>query len=125
MIKIKSAGDFNSFLNFAKRSSKREVFIDLDSYGRRGVEALAAATPVDTGISASSWSYRIFIRGKRPSIEWFNNHVDENGTPIVLLVQYGHGTGTGGYVPPYDFINAAIQPIFDAIEDDVWKKVTQ
>lgn len=125
MIGAKSFGNFDNFLNFAKRNQKREVYGDLDSYGRRGVAALAAATPVDSGISAQSWSYRIFKRGRRVSIEWFNNHVDDQGTPIVILIQYGHGTGTGGYVHGYDFINPTMKPIFDAIEADIWKAVTK
>ena len=101
----------------------KEIFSDLDSYGREGVAALSAATPVESGLSASSWKYRVSLRGKRPTIEWYNTHVTENGTPIVILIQYGHGTGTGGYVPGYDFINPVIQPILDKIADNVWKKV--
>lgn len=126
MIGAKSSGNFEIFRNFAKRVFTGSIFDDLHSYGRLGVEALAAATPVDSGITADSWSYRVTTkRGQRPKIEWFNNNVEEGGTPIVILLQYGHGTGTGGYVPGHDFINPAMQPIFDAIQADVWKKVTQ
>lgn len=126
MIGAVSSGDFQIFRNFAKRVLAGSIFDALHSYGRLGVEALAAATPVDSGVTASSWSYRITGgKGKRPSIEWFNDHVDGTGTPIVILLQYGHGTGTGGYVQGYDFINPAMQPIFDEIQADVWKKVRQ
>ncbi len=90
-----------------------------------GVEALSLATPIDSGLSSVSWSYRIFKEGKRTSIEWFNNNVDADGTPIVILLQYGHGTGTGGYVQGHDFINPAIQPIFDLIVANVWRAVTE
>lgn len=125
MIKIKTLGNFYHFYKFAKQFQQKQQYVDLDTFGQRGVNALAAATPVESGISASSWSYRIFMRGRYPSIEWFNNNVDESGTPIVILLQYGHATGTGGYVQGYDFINPTMQPIFDAIEEYVWKAVRQ
>jgi hypothetical protein len=123
MIRAKSFGNFDNIRNFAKRVTGREMFNNLDAYGRRGVEALAAATPIDSGLSALSWSYRIFMKGKRVSIEWFNSNDDATGTPIVILLQYGHATGTGGYVQGKDFINPAMQPVFDEIQADVWKVV--
>jgi len=87
------------------------------------VTALAAATPVESGETAKAWSYKIVKQGRSHSIEWHNSHV-EGGSPIAILLQYGHGTGTGGYVQGRDFINPAIQPIFDQIAADIWKVVT-
>lgn len=86
-----------------------------------GVEALSRSTPVRSGLAAQSWAYRV-IRGRRPGIEWYNTDT-VNGTPVVILIQYGHGTGTGGYVEGKDFINPAMRGVFDQIADDVWKKV--
>lgn len=90
-----------------------------------GVAALSQATPKDTGQAAISWGYRVIKSAKHPGIEWFSTDIDANGTPIVILIQYGHATGTGGYVPGRDFINPTMQPIFDQIAEDVWKKVKQ
>lgn len=100
----------------------RGIFEDLDRYGREGVFALRAATPVETGLTAQSWQYRI-IKGKRPGIEWYNTNA-EDGVQIAILIQYGHATGTGGYVHGRDYINPAMRNVFDRIADDVWKKVT-
>jgi hypothetical protein len=95
----------------------------LDKYGRKGVSALAAATPVDSGLTASSWSYEIENTKESAKIT-FNNSNIQNGVPIAIILQYGHGTGTGGWVQGRDYINPAIQPIFDQIVDDAWKEVT-
>lgn len=106
-----------------RKITRGEIYAELDRFGREGVAALAAATPVDSGVTAQSWRYRVY-RGSRPGIEWYNtNEVNGRGIPIVILIQYGHATGTGGYVQGRDFINPAIQPIFDRIADNVWKKV--
>jgi len=95
----------------------------LDAAGRAGVQALASATPSETGLAAHSWSYEI-IKGKSSwSVVWRNSDTAE-GVPVVILLQYGHATGTGGYVQGRDFINPAIRPIFDQISDSVWKAVT-
>lgn len=123
MISSTSSGNFENIRAFARRVRSKDIFSELDRYGKRGVEALAAATPKESGISASSWEYRVSVKGKRPSISWHNTNVDANGTPIVILIQYGHGTGTGGYVEGFDFINPVIQPIMDEIAENVWKKV--
>lgn len=100
-----------------------KLFSDLDQYGRRGVSALSGATPGETGRTATSWDYVIQRGGDSVEIAWTNDN-DADGYPIVLFIQYGHGTGTGGYVRGRDFINPAMQPIFDKILADVWKKVT-
>lgn len=121
MIGITSSGDLKKTDAFLKRLQKRDIYSDLDRYGKMGVSALSRATPVDSSLTANSWAYRI-IRGRRPGIEWYNTNV-VGGTPVVILIQYGHGTGTGGYVQGRDFINPAIRPIFNQISDDIWKKV--
>jgi hypothetical protein len=104
--------------------SKSDIFKALDGYARRGVEALSAATPQETGQTAASWNYEIEKNGRSVTIWWTNNHLDDAGTPIAIMLQFGHGTGTGGYVQGRDYINPAIQPIFDQIADAVWREVT-
>lgn len=122
MIRITNRGDFKNTKSFFEKFLRGDIYADLDHYGRIGVDALSRATPVRTGLSASSWRYRIIKNSKRPRIEWYNTNV-VSGVPVVVLIQYGHGTGTGGYVSGRDFINPAIRPVFDQIADDVWKKV--
>jgi len=95
----------------------------LEIFAQQGVNALASATPIDSGLTAASWSYEIEQSGDSVSIRWVNNNIEDN-VNVAVILQYGHGTGTGGYVSGYDYINPAIQPIFDQIADDVWKRVT-
>lgn len=123
MISISSRGDFRRTIKSIQRMSEAEIFSALDSYGQRGVSALAAATPQDSGRAAASWDYSVKRSKTSWSIIWTNNDI-ENGFPVVIGLQYGHGTGTGGWVPGQDFINPAIRPIFDQISQDVWKAVT-
>ena len=123
MISFTSSGSFKNIDAFLSKMSRREMFNSLDSFGREGVAALANATPVDSGITAASWSYEVQRTGNSYTIMWTNNHVVD-GRPIVIMLQYGHGTGTGGYVQGRDFINPAIKPVFDRIADKVWKAVT-
>lgn len=121
-ITIRSVGDFKNTNRFLEKMRKREIFRVLDAAGRVGVDALAANTPSDTGATASSWSYEIDSGGGNYSIHWTNSNTNK-GFSVVLGLQYGHGTGTGGYVVGRDFINPAIRPIFDRIADTVWKEV--
>lgn len=110
---------------FLKTVSKEEnLFKGLSALGARGVSALAAYTPVESGLTASSWGYLVEISGATSRIIWTNSNVTRDGQPIAIMLQYGHGTGTGGYVRGRDYINPAIQPIFDKIAEDVWKVVT-
>lgn len=95
----------------------------LSQYGDRGVRALEAATPKDSGDTAHSWSYKVTKEKGYYSIAWFNDHV-QNESNIAILLQYGHGTGTGGYVEGRDYINPAMQPIFDQMANELWKEVT-
>lgn len=123
MLEFSSKGSFKNTERFLSRMSKGEVLKSLDKYGDMGVKALAAATPVESGETAASWSYEVENSGRSWSITWTNSHM-AGGAPVAILLQYGHGTGTGGYVQGRDYINPAIKPIFDKIADGVWKAVT-
>jgi len=122
-ISVSSTGSYKATKEFLDSLSTSNLFSDLDAYGELGVSALARATPVDTGLTAHSWGYRIIKDNYGPGIEWYNTDLDSQGTQIAILIQFGHGTGTGGYVQGRDFINPAIQPVFDEIANAVWKKV--
>lgn len=121
MIRVTGKGNYDKTTKWLQRMLRGDLYADLDRYGQEGVALLASVTPVDTGLTAQSWNYRVH-KGKRPSIEWYNTNL-VNGVPVAILIQYGHGTGSGGYVQGRDFINPAIQVLFDRIADDVWKKV--
>lgn len=122
MIGVKTSGSFKNTLSFLTKLSEGDIYTRLDSLAREGVRALDAATPVDTGVTGDSWSYAIKRTAKETAIYWINDS-ENNGTSIVILLQYGHGTGTGGYVEGRDFINPAMRPIFDRIADEVWQQV--
>jgi hypothetical protein len=102
---------------------KLQLEMILHHYGKAGVQALASATPVESGLTAESWDYKVLNTASSFSITWTNSHVVD-GRPIAILLQYGHGTGTGGYVEGRDYINPALKPIFDRLADEVWKAVT-
>lgn len=123
MIEFSHQGDFKNLEKFLKAMKQNNLKKVLSQYGQKGVDALSAATPKDSGATAGSWDYSVEAGNGSISITWTNS-VIVNGTPLVILLQYGHGTGTGGYVQGRDFINPAIQPIFDSIADGVWKVVT-
>jgi hypothetical protein len=115
-------GDFKKTEDFLKRASG-DKFSALSRYGQEGVNALASATPTDTGETANSWTYEIIRDKSSYSLIWSNTNV-VNGRPVAILLQYGHGTGTGGFVQGSDYINPALRPIFDRIANEVWKLVT-
>lgn len=123
MISINSRGSFDNLESFMRSMQKRELFTQLDALAQEGVNALAAATPSTTGLAAASWKYEIVINRSTCVISFLNTDI-ENGFPVVIGLQYGHGTGTGGYVQGVDFINPALAPIFDKITNKVWKAVT-
>lgn len=123
MISFESNGDFRNTERFLKRMSTLDISAALKSLAQEGVRALAQATPIDSGVTADSWGYETKRSKSSFSITWTNSHVID-GRPIVIMLQYGHGTGTGGYVRGRDFINPAIRPIFDRIADDLWRVVT-
>ena len=124
MIRFRQKGDFSKlsrYLERVKEAAKRGI---LDKYGREGVAALSSATPVESGKTASSWYYEIKRQNGSVSITFNNSNINK-GVPIAIVLQYGHGTGTGGWVQGRDYINPAIRPIFDRIADDAWKEVTK
>ena len=124
MISFRQTGDFSKLTRFLERAKNLVHLSDLDRYGREGVAALASATPVDTGKTAASWYYDIKINKESASIT-FNNSNIQNGVPIAIILQYGHGTRNGGWVEGRDYINPVIQPIFDKIAEEAWKEVTK
>lgn len=123
MITIKQKGDFKKLNRYLERLLNVIKRGELDKYGRMGVDALMAATPVDTGKTAQSWYYEVKHTNGGASIVFRNSNIND-GVPIAIILQLGHGTGTGGYVAGRDYINPAIQPIFDQIANDAWKEVT-
>ena len=124
MIRFKQKGDFSKLTNYFERI--KEVFKvgDLNRYGQQGVDALAAATPVDSGKTAASWYYEIENQNGRATISFHNSNVNQN-VNIAIILQYGHGTRNGGWVEGRDYINPAIQPVFDEIANNAWKEVTR
>lgn len=125
MISFNQKGDFSKITSFLERVKDVFDISILDKYGRRGVEALAKATPKDTGKTANSWYYKTSRDGNNRVVLSFHNSNIQNGVPIAIILQYGHGTGWGGYVRGRDYINPAIQPVFDQIADEAWKEVTK
>lgn len=123
MIKITHKGDLTKTKTFLKKASQRKYLDILSKYGEKGVSALSAATPVDSGLTAKSWSYSIESTSSGASITWSNSNVVK-GVNIAVILQYGHGTGTGGYVAGRDYINPAMRDIFDQIATDAWEEVT-
>jgi hypothetical protein len=120
MISFTHKGDFSKLDSYLNRLKSVVGLSDLDKYGRMGVQALSAATPKDTGNTASSWYYKIKKETGRTSLEFCNSNVND-GVPIAVILQYGHGTGNGGWIEGRDYINPAIQPIFDGILNDLQK----
>jgi hypothetical protein len=123
IIEAKSSGNTDNLDHFLKEMKANSMFDVLERYAQEGVDALESATPHDSGITAGSWYYEVIRSDKGAKIYWLNSHKDSQGTPIVILLQYGHGTGTGGYVQGIDFINPATKRVFDDISDAVWKAV--
>jgi len=123
MISFVHKGNFKRINRFLIFASKLNIKTKLDKYGMMGVEALASATPTNSGKTAESWSYEIEGNGSSASIVWSNNNIND-GVNIAVILHYGHGTGTGGYVEGRGYISPAIQPIFDKIAEDAWKEVT-
>ena len=123
MITFRHKGDFSKSTNFLRRARDASRIKVLEKYGKEGVAALSSATPVESGQTAGSWGYEI-SRSNGSAKFTFVNSTMENGFPVAIMLQYGHGTGTGGWVQGRDYINPAIQPIFDQIAESAWKEVT-
>lgn len=124
MITFRQKGDFSKLTKFLEKAKETVKIGDLDKYGREGIAALASATPVDSGLTANSWYYKIEQKKRSVSIGFYNKNI-QNGVPIAIILQYGHATRNGGWVQGRDYINPAIQPIFDQIASHAWKEVTE
>ena len=122
MIRIKHSGSFQNIEKFMKEMSKKDFTNTLVRFGEMGVEALRSATPVRSGKTAESWSYEIRNEGGNYSIIWSNSN-ENNGVNIAIILQYGHGTGTGGWVQGTDYINPALEGVFQQMADELWKEV--
>lgn len=124
MISFGHKGDFSKTFRYFERIKEAARMKILDRYGREGVAALASATPVDTGLTANSWYYEISQKNGQVSLNFCNSNV-QNGVLIAVIIQYGHATRTGGWVTGKDYINPAIQPLFDKIANEAWREVTK
>jgi len=131
MITITQRGNFKHTEGFFKRAKTKRFYDVLDTYAREGVQALAAATPKDTGLTAASWSYEIIVEDDQARIYWHNTNVKpgyafgQEGVSVALLLQYGHATRNGGWVEGVDYINPALKPVFDRLADKVWSEVNK
>ena len=123
-IKMESSGHFQRLEQRLQNMKRKKIERMLQTYGPIGVQALASATPERSGKTASSWSYSITSSNGSTKISWTNSNVNE-GVPIAIIIQYGHGTGTGGYVPPVDYINPAMRPVFDDVEQRIREEVSK
>ena len=122
MVYYVTRGSFDKTQRFLQNLSKLNIDAVLNANGQKGVAALAAATPQDSGRAKASWGFEVSSKGGVHKIVWTNSDI-EHGFPVVIMLQYGHGTGTGGFVQGRDFINPAIRPVFDQIANEVWRAV--
>jgi len=124
MISFRQKGDFSKLTTYLERVKEKVKIGNLDKYGQEGVAALSSATPVRTGLTANSWYYKIEQSKDSVTLSFHNSNI-QNGVPIAIILQYGHATRNGGWVEGRDYINPAIQPIFDRIAEEAWKEVKQ
>lgn len=124
MISFRQKGDFSKLTRFLERAKESIRIGDLDKYGREGVAALESATPIDSGLTAKSWGYEIIHENGSARIVFYNSNI-QNGIPIAIILQYGHGTKNGGWVEGRDYINPTIRPLFDKIANEAWREVTK
>ena len=124
MITVTCKGDFNRSKSFLKRLLKLDIKQTLEKYAQMGVEQLRAYTPKDSGNTADSWGYEIEVSGNRKSIVFTNDNINK-GVPIAIILQYGHGTRNGGYVQGIDYINPALDAIFQELANEAWEEVTR
>lgn len=122
-IQLTESGSFQKTFKFLKGMQEKSFLKKLDKYGRQGVAALASATPVRTGLTANSWNYEIEYNDDNVVVSWYNTNVVNDWFNVAIMIQYGHGTGTGGWVQGIDYINPAIQPIFEKMAADMWIEV--
>ena len=123
IIGVTQSGNTDKLERFLKNMKANTLFDALETFGQEGVNALELATPRDSGVAAGSWYYKITKSPRGASIEWLNSDITVSGTPIVVMLQYGHATGTGGWVQGRDFVNPAMRPVFAKAINEVWKAV--
>lgn len=119
-VRVRAKGSFRNLTKSLQKMSNTELYSQLNRYGQMGVNALARATPVRSGKTATSWDYEIRTKGNFTTIHWVNTNVTPGYPNVAIMLQYGHGTGTGGWVQGYDYINPAIRPVMDKIAEDIW-----
>lgn len=125
IVTLSSSGDFKKTYTFLRKIQEKRIYDILDSYGQKGVQILSEATPVRTGKTAASWTYVKEVSDASISLEWHNTNMANDGsTPVVILIIKGHGTGTGGYVPPNDFVSPLMESLCQEAAEAVWKVVT-
>ncbi len=124
MLNIRQKGDFSRSIKYLRTLKHAIRISDFEKYGQEGVDALSSATPVDTGETSKSWHYRIKQKHGSVRISFYNSNI-QKGVPIAIILQYGHATKNGGWVQGRDYINPAIQPIFDKIANHAWREVTK
>ena len=122
LIKFQHKGTLKKTEQYLKNARKQNYIPILEKYGRIGVQQLSSYTPVDTGKTSSSWGYEIVQTKNKISIHWTNSNIN-NGVPIAIIIQYGHGTGSGGYVEGVDYINPALKSIFEKVAEEIWREV--
>lgn len=123
MIKFNQKGDFKKTISYLEKVKSAVRLSILDKYGREGVQALSSATPIDSGTTSSSWYYEIERSKNGATISYHNSNINK-GVSIAIILQYGHGTGTGGWVKGTDYINPAMKPVFDKMAEEAWKEVS-
>ena len=123
MIQMSEKGDFKKTFKFLKAMQEKKFLSNLNKYGERGVQLLSENTPRDTGLTASSWYYKIEDDGETLTLTWYNSNVKKDYFNVALMLQYGHATKNGGWVEGIDYINPALKPLFDEMEKDIWEEV--
>lgn len=123
MITFRKKGSYDKTQKYLRKLQDLSVSPLFDVYGLEGVAALTLATPKDTGLTAMSWSYKVTKERNRIILSFHNSNIKKGWLSIAIILQYGHYTGTGGWVEGRDYINPAIRPIFDALAKELWKEV--
>lgn len=123
VVQMSEKGDFKKTFRFLKAMKEKKFLSNLDKYGERGVQLLSENTPRDTGLTASSWYYKIEDDGNTLKLTWYNSNVKKDYFNVALMLQYGHATKNGGWVEGIDYINPALKPLFDEMEKDIWEEV--
>jgi hypothetical protein len=123
VVQMSEKGDFKKTFKFLKAMQEKKFLSNLNKYGERGVQLLSENTPRDTGLTASSWYYKIEDDGETLTLTWYNSNIKKDYFNVALMLQYGHATKNGGWIEGIDYINPALKPLFDEMEKDIWEEV--